>query len=154
MPPGSPAATSEAAGRSAPGSRQWRNRRPVAKRPELTYAEIQEREAEREASRRTSALHVQLTKAEKAEITARAKRYGNRVSDFARTVLLSDLKAPAPAARDPEAIRALAFQLSKIGTNLNQLAKIANETRALPNETALRVVSAQIAAAIERVIEL
>ena len=49
---------------------------------------------------------------------------------------------------------ALAFQLAKIGANLNQLAKIANETQALPHETELRVIAAQLVAAIERVIEL
>jgi hypothetical protein len=139
---------------SRPERREWRNRRPAAKRLTLTPEEIAQREEEWQASRRTSALHVQLTPAEKAEIAERARKSGNRVSDFARIVLLSDLKAPSPPARDPEAIRALAFQLSKIGTNLNQLAKIANETRALPQETELRIVSAQIAAALERVIEL
>lgn len=76
------------------------------------------------------------------------------LSEFARIVLLSDLKAPAPPARDPEAIGALTFQISKLGTNLNQLAKIANETRVLPREMELRVLAAQIEAALERVIEL
>ena len=59
---------SNAAAANAPGGRQWRNRRPAAKRAELTYVDVQEREADRQATRRTSALHVQLTKAEKAEI--------------------------------------------------------------------------------------
>jgi hypothetical protein len=146
-------AVSSMESRRAP-CREWRNRRPVAERLTSTSEAVQQSEDDRRAMQRTKALHVQLTEAEKAEIVGRAKKSGNRVSEFARIVLLSDLKNPAPSARDPEAIRALAFQLSRIGTNLNQLAKIANETRVLPTETELRVVAAQIVAALERVIEL
>jgi Bacterial mobilisation protein (MobC) len=149
-----PSAAAKPARANRADRREWRNRRPAAKQLRRTAEEIAQQEEERRAAQRTSALHVQLTKAEKAEIAARAKKSGNRVSDFARLVLLSDLKAPAPAERDPEAIRALAFQLSKIGTNLNQLAKIANETRTLPRETEFRVISAQLVAAFEKVIEL
>ena len=106
------------------------------------------------AERRTDFLGVQLTPTEKAELVARAAATGLSLSDFARIVLLSDLKKPAPSARDPQAIRALAVEISRVGNNINQLAHIANETRALPRETELRVVSAQIVAALEQVMEL
>lgn len=104
--------------------------------------------------RRTSALRVQLTPTERTTLDARAAAYGCTLSDFARVVLLSDLKEPAPPARDPAAINALAFQLSKIGTNLNQLAKIANERRVLPRERDFEEVEGQIADALRRVMEL
>jgi Bacterial mobilisation protein (MobC) len=54
----------------------------------------------------------------------------------------------------PEAINALAFQLAKIGTNLNQLAHIANETRALRHEAELRMVADRIVAALDKVMAL
>jgi Bacterial mobilisation protein (MobC) len=134
--------------------RQWRNRRPAARRVELTPEEAERLEAERRAKLRIALLSVKFTADEKAELRRRAKASGNRVSDFVRLVLLDPLKAPAPAARDPAAIRTLAFQLSKIGTNQNQLAHIANESRALPQEAELRRVSALIVAALEKVMAL
>ena len=66
-------------------------------------------------------------------------------------MLLSDLKAPAPSARDPQAIRALAVEITRVGNNVNQLAKIANETRALPHERQLREVATLIKATLEKV---
>jgi hypothetical protein len=155
VPPPEAAATAATSGRATRAKpRAWGNRRPVAKRLDLTPDEAERREVERRAALRTSALHVQLTQAEKAEIVGRAKKTGNRPSDFARIVLLSDLKAPAPPARDPEAINALAFQLAKIGTNLNQLAHIANETRALRHEAELRLVADRIVDALDKVMAL
>jgi len=66
-------------------------------------------------------------------------------------VLLSDLKAPAPSARDPQALRALAVEITRVGNNVNQMAKIANETRALPHERQLREVAALIRSTLEKV---
>ena len=88
--------------------------------------------------RRTSFLGVQLTPTERAILEQRAQTTGLSLSEFARIVLLSDLKAPAPSARDPQAIRALAVEITRVGNNVNQLAKIANETRALPHERRTR----------------
>ena len=75
-----------------------------------------------------------MTKDEKAELVKRAKASGNRLSDFVRIVLLSDLKEPAPPAHDPAVIRELAWQISQIGNNLNQLAHVANKGRILPRK--------------------
>jgi hypothetical protein len=163
MPPADAGATDAGAVRSADAGaassdgairtkrRKWHNRRPAARRVELTPEEAERLEAERRAKLKTSVLYVQVTRTQKTEITARAKKTGNRVSDYARTVLLSDLKAPALPARDPAADRALAFQLSKIGTNLNQLAHIANETRALSHLAEFRALAAEIKAALAKV---
>ena len=101
--------------------------------------------------RRTSFLGVQLTPTERAILEQRAATTGLSLSEFARIVLLSDLKAPAPSARDPQAIRALAVEITRVGNNVNQLAKIANETRALPHERQLREVATLIKATLEKV---
>lgn len=102
--------------------------------------------------RRTAFFGFQVTPEEKAELVRRAKAFGRRPSDYGRLVLLSDLKAPAPPANDPEAIAGLSFQLSKIGTNLNQLARLANERRALPREAELSAVLSEIKAALSKVL--
>ena len=104
--------------------------------------------------RRTDFLGMTLTPSEKAELARRAKATGRSLSDFARIVLMSDLKCPAPSARDPAALRELSYQLSKVGTNLNQLAKIANERRSLPRETEFREIAARIEHILLRVTEL
>ena len=44
--------------------------------------------------------------------------------------------------------------LSKIGTNLNQLAKVANERRALPRQAELKTVSDQIVRTLDKVLTL
>ncbi len=110
--------------------------------------------SEDRGERRTAFVGFQVTPAERAELERRAAKAGRSLSDFARIVLLSDLKDPAPAERDPEALRALAFQLSKIGTNLNQLAKVANERRALPREAEFRSVADQVVQTLDRVLAL
>jgi hypothetical protein len=130
--------------------RKWQ-RRPAARRPGLTPDEVAALEAEAKRLRRTKALHVQMTADEKDEVTRRAKAYKARVSDFARTVLLSDVKAPLPPVRDSEALNAFTFQLQKIGTNLNQLTKMAHEMRALPRVADLKAVTDKIVATLDKV---
>jgi hypothetical protein len=56
--------------------------------------------------------------------------------------------------RPPTTRERSSFQLSKIGTNLNQLAKVANERRALPREAELREVAGQIKATLIKVLRL
>jgi hypothetical protein len=117
-----------------------------------------------EAERLTAYFGFQVTPAQKAEIEKRAKATGMSPSNFARIVLLSDLKAPAPSVRDPETIRALMVEISRVGTNLNQLARRANEAAKIGGEkelaalmvmeTELRSLNAQIAESLVRVIEL
>ena len=109
------------------------------------------RSKEDASERRTAGLRLQLTPSERATLEQRAQTTGLTLSEFARVVLLSDLKAPAPSARDPQAIRALAVEITRVGVNVNQMAKIANETRALPHERHLREVAAEIKATLEKV---
>ncbi len=135
--------------------RKWRNRRPPDRRLDLSPEEADQAAARKRLGQRKAFVGAFVTDDEKETIAARAQRYGMRQSDFIRTVLLSNVKEPPPPRTDPAAVRALAFQLSKVGTNLNQLAKIANETHDLFElERELRALSAQIAASLARVIEL
>jgi hypothetical protein len=126
--------------------------------------EAEKREDKRRGKYARQFLSVRMTDAEKETIKRRATAYSTSLSDFARTVLLSELKEPPPPRTDPGAIRALVFELSKVGTNLNQLAKHANEAAKIGGdkelavlvamETELRGLTAKIAAALSRVIEL
>lgn len=104
--------------------------------------------------RRTSGLRVQMTPSEKAELQLRAATTGRSLSDFARLVLLSDAKKPAPSPRSPQAIRALAGEISRVGNNINQLARYANEMRHPPSERALQQATAELVAALQKVMAL
>jgi hypothetical protein len=106
--------------------------------------------------RRTAFAAIHLTPSEYAELKARADALGESVSEFARATVLSDVKKPAPNARDPRSIKALAAEISRVGNNHNQITKHANERKALPPEldAALLAVSQRIIAALEKVMEL
>ena len=144
--------------------RKWGNRRPLSKRLDLTPEEAAQRVEKRRGKYARQFLSVRMTDAEKETIKRRAAGYGMKVSDFARTVLLSDLKEPPPPRTDPAAVRALAFELSKVGTNLNQLAKRVHEAAYVSSakeietlmamEMELRAVTAQIVDTMAHVIEL
>jgi hypothetical protein len=130
--------------------RRWQ-RRPASRRLDLTPEQIEAEEAERRRHMRTAHIGIQVTPEERAEVEKRAKAQRVRLSDYVREAVLSPEKAPLPPPRDVEAINALAFQLSKIGTNLNQLAKYTNERRALPLDADLKGLAAQIVTALEKV---
>lgn len=144
--------------------RKWGNRRPASKRLDLAPQEAAQREEKRRGMHARQFLSVRMTDAEKETIKRRAAGYGVKVSDFARTVLLSDLEEPPPSKIDPAAVRALAWELSKVGTNLNQLAKRANEAAKIGGEkelavlmameTEVRAVTAQIADTMMRILDL
>jgi Bacterial mobilisation protein (MobC) len=110
------------------------------------------RSKEDAGERHTGFVGVHLTPSQHAELERRAALAGLSMSAFARFVLLSDLKAPAPPTRDPQALRALTVEIIRVGVNVNQMAKMANETRAVPHERHLLEVAAQIKATLEKVI--
>jgi hypothetical protein len=103
------------------------------------------------AERRSAYLGVQLTPAERAKLDERAAYYGLMLSDYARLMLLSDEHQPAPSARDSAAITSLSVEIRRVGTNLNQLAHIANERRELPRKAALDGLSAEIVETLKKV---
>ena len=104
--------------------------------------------------KRTVALNVQLTPSERAEIDKRAARYGKTPSEFTRIVLLSDLKDPPPTPRDSAGLRAVAVEIARVGNNLNQLARVANETRSAPQQRELSAVADEIIKALNKVMAL
>lgn len=105
--------------------------------------------------RRTAHIGFYVTPSERAELARRAAIAGRGFSDFCRTVLLSDLKAPAPGARsDPLALHALRAQFAHYGNNLNQVAHHANARGDLPSQKTLAEMAALLRAAVEKVLAL
>lgn len=107
--------------------------------------------------RRTVALHVQLTPTERAHLEAAAHAAGARsLSAFARDHLLRRTMAPRQVAgvrRHPDA-PGLIHQLSAIGNNLNQLARVANRNGAVASVEELLAVIEILKAAMARIIAL
>jgi uncharacterized protein (DUF1778 family) len=108
------------------------------------------------SERRTASLCLQLTPSERAELEAGADAAGTSLSQYVRDLCLRRAGAGTVVAqtrRNPEA-RTLAYELKAIGNNLNQLAVVANSTKAMPALMDLRLVSGFLKTALLRVIEL
>jgi hypothetical protein len=106
--------------------------------------------------RRTVHLGVQLTPSERAELEAAAAEAGTGLSQYVRELCLR--RAPESATvggarRNPEAKR-LMYELSAIGNNLNQLARVANTVHAAPQEHELKAMIEILKAAMARVLAL
>ena len=106
------------------------------------------------AERRTAFFGFQVTPAERAEIDRRAALSGLHGSEWGRRMLLTDARAPAPAPRDPAAIRALRAAIIHIGNNLNQMTHHTNRTGDVPSRNALKEIGDAIIAALKKVREL
>ena len=107
--------------------------------------------------RRTAALHVQLTPAERAQLEAAAHAAGSpSLSAFARDHLMRRTAVPRQVAgvrRHPDA-PGLVYQLSAIGNNLNQIARVANRNGAVASVEELLSVIEILKAAMARIIAL
>jgi hypothetical protein len=106
--------------------------------------------------RRTVHLGVQLTPTERAELASAAAGAGASLSQYVRELCLrraAEAATVGGARRNPEAKR-LQHELSAIGNNLNQLARIANTTRHAPQEGELRATIEALKAAMARVLAL
>jgi Bacterial mobilisation protein (MobC) len=112
------------------------------------------RSKEDAGERYTDGLRLQLTPSERAVLEQRAQTAGLTLSAFARFVLLSDLKAPAPAAYDPQAVRNATAEVSRVGNNVNQMAKHAHQTGALPEARELRAIGTDVKAAMVALIKV
>jgi hypothetical protein len=87
---------------------------------------------------RTRSLGVKLTPSERAELEAAAAAEGVPLSAYVRQLCLRRQSTVVAATRrNPEA-KALMFELSSIGNNLNQLARKANIHDELPDRADLK----------------
>jgi len=91
-----------------------------------------------EKRQRDALLQVRLTAAERATLDAAAERAGLSLAGYARSTLLS--APPVRQARRPPVERAelarLLAQLGKIGSNVNQIARVLNSDGDTPPELA------------------
>lgn len=106
--------------------------------------------------RRTVHLGVQLTPSERRELEEAAERAGARLSQFVRELCLrrGGVAGTVAGTRRNPAAKALADELRAIGINLNQLARHANTSGAMPEARALRDAIDNLKTAMGRVIAL
>jgi hypothetical protein len=108
------------------------------------------------SERRTAKLTVQLAPTERHELDAAAARAGKALSDYVRQLCLrrgGRSQKVAGTQRNPEA-KALADELRAIGNNINQLARVANQTGELRCEVELTRVIDRLVTTMDRVISL
>ena len=105
--------------------------------------------------RRTAKVTVQLTPSERAALEKDAEGRGASLSQLARELCLRRPSSTSPVVagtrRDPQA-RAIVQELTAIGNNLNQLAKLANTNKAAPQHQELKSTTDMLKAALQRVI--
>ncbi len=114
------------------------------------------RRATETAERRSVSLRSWVTPAERQRIEAAAQRAGTGLSDYVRELCLRrGGKEPVVAGvrRNPAA-KVLADELRAIGINLNQLARVANQTGEIRREGELSMTIDQLKAAIAKVITI
>jgi hypothetical protein len=103
---------------------------------------------------RTSAIGVKFTPAERKRLEAAAAERGEGLSEYIRHRCFGrSARALGGVSRNPDAHR-LANELIRIGNNLNQIARIANTSKAIPHLYELKMVTGLVKAALERVLEL
>ena len=106
--------------------------------------------------RRTASLRLQLTPSERAELEEGAAAAGTHLSQYVRELCLRRAAAAPVVAgtkRNREA-RGLIYQLTVIGNNLNQLARVANTVKAAPQLYELRLTTGLLKTAFTHVLEL
>lgn len=81
-------------------------------------------------------MKVYVTKAEEEQLKQNAEIMGMSFSSFARAVLTEE-----ELEVEPKELKRIRFELNKIGVNVNQLARKANETDRLPEAEKLDMIS-------------
>ena len=114
------------------------------------------RRATDSSERLTKPLRSWVSPMDYERLSVEAAREGKPLSDYVRELCLRRRRAGpvvAGARRNPAA-KALADELRAIGINLNQLARVANQTGELRREGELSMTIDRIKAAVARVIAL
>jgi hypothetical protein len=105
--------------------------------------------------RRTSHFSLQLTPTERAELERRAQKRGVVIAEFVRACCFvnpgKETDTPRRGTRDSAAV-AIVAELGRVGNNLNQLAKHANETGLIDDQAALRETITELKAALGRIV--
>jgi uncharacterized protein (DUF1778 family) len=107
------------------------------------------------SERRTASLRLQLTPSERAQLEQGAAKKGTHLSQYVRELCLrraGGSPVVAGTKRDP-LTRDFVFQMMALGNNLNQLARIANTTKAVPHLLDLKITTDCIKAALKSVIQ-
>jgi len=108
------------------------------------------------SERRTAKVTVQLAPTERQRLETAAAREGKALSDYVRQLCLrrgGRTPVVAGTRRNPEA-KALADELRAIGNNINQLARVANQTGEVRREGELSMAIDRLVVAMDRVIRL
>ena len=100
--------------------------------------------------RYTAPLTIKLAPSQRAMIEEEAAARGVLVSELARAKLTG--RRLPQGSTDPQTLRTLTVQLAHLGNNLNQLAKVANQTGKIRSETALEAVTTQIIETLRKVV--
>ncbi len=105
--------------------------------------------------RRTAFMGANVTPSEREEALRRASIMGRRLSDYLRLAALSDRFPDTVHSKlPPDVGRMIAFELARIGGNLNQLSYHANATGAMPDRVALDATLNEIVKATEALTRL
>jgi len=102
--------------------------------------------------RRTEFAGCQLTPSERADLEAWATAAGLSISEYLRRLIYGRHLPPPTVSRSD--LRAVAVEITRVGTNLNQLAYQANVAGQIRSEEMLHAVLDQVVAAMARVVEL
>lgn len=111
--------------------------------------------------KRSELIGMRVTPSEKAEIESRAAIAGLAPSDYSRSLSLGfKPSAPSSGVADPAVIsllNRLALETSRVGNNVNQLARVVHRGREIPEwwrEAAgeVKTVSAEIRTTLERLL--
>jgi hypothetical protein len=108
------------------------------------------------SERRTEKVTVQLAPSERQQLETAAAREGKALSNYVRQLCLrrgGRTPVVAGTRRNPDA-KALADELRAIGNNINQLARVANQTGELRRAGELSMVIDRLVMTIDRVIRL
>jgi len=112
-----------------------------------------------EKRQKTTTTTLRLTPAERAVVVAAAEASGLGPSSFARLATLQAAGGPAPnIRRKPDALRQdlarILGELGRIGSNVNQVARVANSTGDIASMVAVDSLRSQLNELTQAILDL